>query len=271
MLRTKLIREIFDKKSMLCVGLDTDIEKLPPHLPATPEGMWLFNRAIIQATSPYCVAYKINTAFYEAHGAEGWQLMAQTFNEIPDTHLKIADAKRGDIGNTGEQYAKAFFDHLQADAITVAPYMGRDSLQPFLDRKDKFTIVLGLTSNEGSRDFQLLETEQGQLFEVVIQKSMEWGSSDQLMLVVGATRSDTIRDIRKLAPDLFFLVPGVGAQGGDLEAIIREGHNVSGGLLINASRSIIFASKGNDFADAAAGEAKKLQTQMALLMDEIFE
>lgn len=266
MIRTDLIREIKEKESFLCVGLDSDIEKLPAHLKDKPNAQFLFNKAIIEATLPYCVAYKINTAFYESQGLAGWQAMEDTIALIPSSHLIIADAKRGDIGNTSDQYAKAFFTTLNCGAITVAPYMGYDSIEPFLRYKNKWTIVLGLTSNEGARDFQLTKSDSLFLYEEVIRKVSGWGTEEQLMFVIGASQAIEITNVRKMIPNHFLLIPGVGAQGGSLEDVYRFGKNSDVGLIINASRSIIFASNGEDFAQAAATEAQAMHLQMKTLM-----
>ncbi len=249
---------------MLCVGLDTDLQKLPPHLPRSAAGMITFNKAIIDATRPYCVAYKPNLAFYEWMGAEGWQVLQETISYIGNDHFIIADAKRGDIGNTSTYYAKAFFDTMGCDGVTVAPYMGEDSVSPFLQFQDKWAIVLGLTSNKGSSDFQQLTLSGGQpLFEEVLTSVSKWGTPGNLMFVIGATHPEAFRQIRALLPHHFFLVPGVGAQGGDLHAVCQYGKNEDGGLLINASRSILYADGSEAFAEAAASEARQLQQQMA--------
>jgi len=253
MTRTALTGQIRNKESYLCVGLDSDIDRLPAHLRGTRDAQFEFNRQIIDATLDYCVAYKINTAFYESRGLKGWEELEKTVRYIPSTHLKIADAKRGDIGNTSAQYAKAFFDTLGFDAVTVAPYMGFDSIQPFLEYGDKWTIVLGLTSNQGANDFEMLSTPDGLLYEQVLRKAAGWGTPGNLMFVIGATRAEMVGAIRTAFPDHFFLVPGVGAQGGSLEAISKSGMNRDCGLLVNASRAVIFASGGEDFA-ARAGE-----------------
>lgn len=280
MTATSLTEQILLKQSYLCVGLDSDITKLPAHLKGNPDGVLAFNKAIIDATLPYCVSYKINTAFYEALGLKGWEIMKETLDYIPQTHFTIADAKRGDIGNTSTQYAKAFFEALNFDAITVAPYMGEDSIRPFLEYTDKVTIVLGLTSNVGSNDFQQLLLEeydesltmvphitQGasekRLYEHVLARVAEWGSKENLMFVVGATLAAELENIRNIIPEHFLLVPGVGAQGGSLKEVSRYGLNKSVGLLVNASRAIIFASEGEDFANQAALAAKAYQSEMA--------
>lgn len=267
--RSQLVAQIRAKKSLLCVGLDTDLKKLPVGMPATAASALAFNRAIIEATQDLAVAYKLNTAFYEGLGAEGWQLMKDTLALVPDTCLTIADAKRGDIGNTSTMYAEAVFSHLKADAITVAPYMGHDSVKPFLAFADKWTILLGVTSNPGSQDFQHLTLASGEpLYQAVVKKATTWASADQLMFVTGATQPAEIRQVRQLAPDYFFLVPGVGAQGGDLAAVCEAGLTPEGGLLINASRSILYASSGENFAQAARTEAFALQQKMAQILQE---
>jgi orotidine-5'-phosphate decarboxylase len=270
MTKTDIIAQIKRKRSFLCVGLDTDFEKIPAHFQKEKDGVFQFNKQIIDATARYCVAYKPNTAFYESEGLEGWENLEKTIHYIKinyPQHLVIADAKRGDIGNTSKRYAKAFFEKLNADAITVAPYMGFDSVEPFLGFDNKWVILLGLTSNSGSEDFQQLSLKDGHsLFETVVQKATTWAASDQLMFVTGATKPEMIRQIRAIAPDYFFLVPGVGAQGGDLDAVAEAGLNKEIGLLVNASRSILYASSGEDFATAAAEEASRLQQQMEKLL-----
>ncbi len=271
MTRQEIIDHIKKKRSFLCVGLDSDIKKMPQWLVEEADGdtykaMMAFNKAIIDATAPYCVAYKPNTAFYEAFGADGWKALADTIAYIKEKyprHFVIADAKRGDIGNTSAMYARAFFNDLQADAITVAPYMGEDSVKPFLGYEGKWVILLALTSNKGSLDFQLIRDEDGnRLFENVIRKSQTWGTTDDTMYVVGATRGQMFEDIRKVAPDSFLLVPGVGAQGGSLEEVCRYGMTEDCGLLVNSSRAIIYASTGKDFAEAASEAAKAVAEEM---------
>ncbi|MEP7228667.1 MAG: orotidine-5'-phosphate decarboxylase [Ginsengibacter sp.] len=262
MTRQQLINSIKEKKSYLCVGLDTSIDKIPPHLKSVPNAIFEFNKQIIDATKDLCVGYKINTAFYEANGVKGWEAMEQTVNYIPSAHFKIADAKRGDIGNTSSQYAKAFFDVLNFDAITVAPYMGADSIQPFLEYENKWTIVLGLTSNKGSEDFEQLKTGENYLYEEVIKKVSKWGSKENLMFVVGATKASDLSSIRKIIPDNFLLIPGVGAQGGSLEEVSKHGLNNDCGLLVNASRAIIYAGKDENFAAEARIVAHEYQTEM---------
>jgi orotidine-5'-phosphate decarboxylase len=262
-----LVDHIKTKQSYLCVGLDTDIEKLPAGLPKNKEGVIAFNKAIIDATAEYCVSYKINTAFYEAQGIAGWEAMEATLAHIPSTHFKIADAKRGDIGNTSAQYAKTFFETLPFDAITVAPYMGKDSIDPFLAYTHKWTIVLGLTSNPGSQNFEQQKLASGQfLYESVLEQVASWGSPEQLMFVVGATKAKDLESIRKIIPAHFLLVPGVGAQGGSLEEVTKYGKNDAVGLLINASRAVIFASSGADFAADAAIAAKGYADEMKALL-----
>ena len=270
MTKADIIAQIKLKRSFLCVGLDTDIEKIPTHLQKETDAVFQFNKHIIDATAKYCVAYKPNTAFYESEGLEGWENLEKTIHYLKSNyphHLVIADAKRGDIGNTSNRYATAFFEKLNADAITVAPYMGFDSVEPFLGFDKKWVILLGLTSNSGSEDFQQLRFEDGNtLYETVVKKSIRWASSDQLMFVTGATKPHMISKTRAIAPDYFFLVPGVGAQGGDLDAVAEAGLNSEIGLLVNASRSILYASSGEDFAAAAANEASNLQQQMETLL-----
>jgi len=266
--RASLIRQIKEKGSFLCVGLDTDTLKMPLHMRGV-EHLAAFNRAIIEATADHCVAYKINTAFYEAAGTRGWQAMEETIGSIPSSHFIIADAKRGDIGNTSAQYARAFFEHLPCDALTVAPYMGEDSVRPFLGFDGKWVIVLALTSNVGSGDFQMRRDASGrQWFEEVMEKVAQWGSPADTMFVVGATREDHLSAVRAAFPDHFFLVPGVGAQGGDLQTVAKQAMTRDVGLLVNASRSIIFASSGPDYAEAARMEAGRLHQQMRQLIDQ---
>ncbi len=271
MTRAQLYEQIKKKQSYLCVGLDTDIDKIPTHLLSSDDPVFEFNKQIIDATSDYCVAYKPNIAFYEARGSKGWESLHKTIAYIPPHIFTIADAKRGDIGNTSRLYAKAFFEHMQFDSITVAPYMGEDSIKPFLDFKNKWVILLVYTSNSGSEDFQLIQTRDGKfLYEEVIFASQRWASADQMMYVVGATHADKIASIRALAPNHFFLVPGVGAQGGDLEAVTKAGLNDQCGLLVNTSRSIIYASSGVDFAEAARHESQKIQVEMKGYLEKAF-
>ena len=272
MQRKQLIENIKTKESFLCVGLDSDINKIPRHLLDCDDPVFEFNKAIIDATAPYCVAYKPNLAFYEATGVAGWISLEKTIKYIktnyPDQFI-IADAKRGDIGNTSALYARSFFEHLDVDALTVAPYMGRDSVTPFLGKEGKWVILLALTSNPGSADFQLIEDNAGEkLFERVIKTAHTWAGKDEIMFVVGATRGKMFEDIRRVAPESFLLVPGVGAQGGSLEEVARYGMTDDCGLLVNSSRGIIFASNGTDFAEVAAREAKNLKEQMSRLLAE---
>ncbi len=262
MTKQELIAEIKLKKSFLCVGLDTDLTKIPKHLLTLEDPIFEFNKAIIEATKEYCVSYKINTAFYEAEGISGWQSMAKTLALIPRNILTIADAKRGDIGNTSNMYAKAFFEKMNFDAITLAPYMGNDSLAPFFEYKNKWGIVLALTSNAGSADYEQQKIDNEFLFEHVIKNTCKLATDEQLMFVVGATKPQDFTIIRKHAPTHFLLVPGVGAQGGSLAEVVKYGKTAEIGLLINASRSIIYASNGLDFADAAMAEAKKISLEM---------
>jgi orotidine-5'-phosphate decarboxylase len=277
MTRAQLIEQIRKKNSYLCVGLDTDIQKIPSYLLTEEDPVFAFNKAIIDATNNYCVSYKINTAFYEAMGVKGWETMEKTVRYIPDTHFKIADAKRGDIGNTSEQYARAFFETLPFDSITVAPYMGEDSVKPFLQHSDKWAIVLGLTSNKGAADFELqqLLSTNGEahlrpkcLYENVLETVSKWGNPENLMFVVGATQAEEFTNIRSIIPDHFLLVPGVGAQGGSLKDISEKAMNSDVGILVNVSRGIIYASSGNDFAEAAEREAKKYAEEMKLYLNE---
>jgi orotidine-5'-phosphate decarboxylase len=269
MTRQQLIEQIRKKQSYLCVGLDTDITKIPKHLLAEADPIFTFNKAIIDATKDLCVSYKINTAFYEALGVKGWEAMEKTVHYIGDEHFKIADAKRGDIGNTSDQYAKAFFEALPFDSVTVAPYMGEDSVKPFLQYEGKWAIVLGLTSNKGANDFELQPMVSGDtnhgliLYEKVLQTVSTWGTPDNLMFVVGATQADSFINIRKLTPHHFYLVPGVGAQGGSLKEISEKAMISDCGILVNASRAIIYASGGEDFAEKAREAAKAYQLEMA--------
>lgn len=260
MLVQQLIEEIKKKKSFLCVGLDTDIDKLPDGIERSPEGMLQFNRAIIDATKDIAVAYKLNTAFYEHLGSDGWNVFQETQKALPPSVFSIADAKRGDIGNTSTMYAKAFFETLNFDAVTVAPYMGRDSIQPFLEFKDKTTIVLGLTSNAGSADFQTKNAEKP-LYKEVLSTIKTWGNLQNLMFVVGATKADKLKEIRSLIPEHFLLIPGVGAQGGSAVEVCENGMNQHGGLLINSSRGIIYASSEKNFAEKAKEAAYSLAAE----------
>lgn len=277
MTREQLVQQIQQKQSYLCVGLDTDITKIPKHLQSQPNAIVAFNKAIIDATKDLCVSYKINTAFYEALGVKGWEAMEETVHSIPSTHFKIADAKRGDIGNTSSQYAKAFFEAMPFDAVTVAPYMGEDSVRPFLEYEGKWAIVLGLTSNKGANDFELkqLLSENGEehlraefLYERVLRTVSKWGNPNNLMFVVGATQAEEFVNIRDIIPDHFLLVPGVGAQGGSLKdisekAMINDTSTTAQcGLLVNASRAIIYASEKEDFAEEAKAIAQQYQFEM---------
>ena len=271
MTREQLIQQIKQKKSFLCVGLDTDLKKIPQHLLNEEDAIFSFNKAIIDATAPYCVSYKPNLAFYEAFGVKGLQSFEKTIHYLKQNypnHFIIADAKRGDIGNTSAMYARTFFEEYDVDSLTVAPYMGEDSVTPFLGYEGKWVILLALTSNKGSHDFQLMEDAQGErLFEKVLKTSKQWGNDENMMYVVGATQGRMFEDIRKIVPNHFLLVPGVGAQGGSLEEVCKYGM-IPGevGLLVNSSRGIIYASNGADFADVAAEKAKELQEQMAKIM-----
>ena len=263
--------EILKKKSFLCVGLDIDLEKVPAQFQNSPTALIDFSKAIIDATAPYAVAYKPNIAFFETYGVEGMAALKEVIDYLNQNHpevFTIADAKRGDIGNTSTRYAKAYFETLGFDSITVAPYMGKDSVEPFLAFKDKHTILLALTSNPGSNDFQRIFSDGTALFEKVLATSKTWEGSEQLMYVVGATQADALQKIRGIIPDAFLLVPGVGAQGGSLEEVARYGLNENVGLLVNSSRGIIYASQGDDFAEVAATAAKNLQAQMALLLEQ---
>ena len=299
MTRQELINQIFTKKTFLCVGLDTDIKKIPEHLLKEEDPIFAFNKAIIDATAPYCVAYKPNLAFYESMGVKGWisfEKTIQYLNENYPQHFIIADAKRGDIGNTSAMYARTFFEEIHLDALTVAPYMGEDSVTPFLQYEGKWVILLALTSNKGSHDFQLLPVDSGELtvdschadssqsgsqlstvnsqlstpkerlFEKVLKKSQEWGNKDNMMYVVGATQGKMFADIRKVVPDHFLLVPGIGAQGGSLEEVCKYGMTKDCGLLVNSSRAIIYADKTERFAEVAGEEARKVAEQMKVLL-----
>lgn len=263
---TGLIRK---KKSYLCIGLDTDITKIPDHLLEKEDPVFEFNKAIIEATADICIAYKPNLAFYESLGYKGWRSLERTMEIIPGDCFTIADAKRGDIGNTSTLYARAFFQQMNFDSVTVAPYMGEDSVKPFLAFRDKWVILLALTSNSGAMDFQMNQQEMGGLlFEEVMRKAMTWGTPENLMFVCGATRAEQFGQLREIAPDHFFLVPGVGAQGGDLSEISRRGFNKDVGLIVNSSRQIIYAGQGEDFASLARAEAQKIQQQMEALLHE---
>ena len=271
--RQQLINEIFSKKTFLCVGLDTDINKIPEHLKKEEDPIFTFNKAIIDATAPYCVAYKPNLAFYECYGLKGMVAFEKTIKYLKENHPNhfiIADAKRGDIGNTSKMYAQTFFEEYNLDSVTVAPYMGEDSVKPFLEYDGKWVILLALTSNKGSHDFQLTEDQQGErLFEKVLKKSQEWGTTENLMYVVGATQGRMFEDIRRIAPNHFLLVPGVGAQGGSLQEVCKYGMTKDCGLLVNSSRGIIYAGKDKDFAEMAAQKAKELQQEMAIELEAI--
>ena len=270
MTREQLIQQIFAKKSFLCVGLDTDPKKMPHCIFDLHDPMFEFNKAIIDATAPYCVAYKPNLAFYEAYGIHGMTAFKKTVRYLKENypnHFIIADARRGDVGNTSKMYAHTFFEAYNVEALTVAPYMGEDSVTPFLEYEGKWVILLALTSNKGSLDFQLMEDKQGErLFEKVIRLSQQWGTSENMMYVVGATQGRMFEDIRRVAPDHFLLVPGVGAQGGSLEEVCKYGMTKDCGLLVNSSRGIIYASNGEDFAEVAGNKARELQQQMAFIM-----
>lgn len=269
MSRQALYESIMAKQSYLCVGLDSDITRLPKHLDSTPEAILEFNKAIIDQTQDLVIAYKPNTAFYEALGPEGLTVLKETIDYIPDDILVIADAKRGDIGNTSRLYAKSFFEYYEADALTVAPYMGHDSVSPFLEYHDRWIIILGLTSNPGSDDFQQLQLSDGQkLYSKVLSTAAEYGTTDNTMFVIGATQAEYISEIRKEVPDHFFLVPGVGAQGGSLSEVTKHGLNDHVGLIVNSSRGIIFASDGEDFAEAARAKALAMQQEMKSLLEQ---
>lgn len=268
--RAQLFQQIQQKKSYLCVGLDPDLDKIPKHLLTSDDPVLEFNKQIIDATHSYCVAYKANSAFYEGLGSRGWETLRKTLEYIPENIFTIADAKRGDIGNTSSLYAKAFFEQMDFDSLTVAPYMGEDSVKPFLKFENKWVILLAHTSNPGSSDFQLLESVVSgrKLYEEVILRSQAWGTPDQLMYVIGATQAEKMKSIRSLAPDHFFLVPGIGAQGGDLEMVSKFGMNKQCGLLVNSSRGIIYASAEKDFATAAKKEAMKIREEMSVFLEK---
>ena len=273
--RKQLIEQIFTKKSFLCVGLDTDLNKIPKFLLNEEDPIFSFNKAIIDATAPYCVAYKPNLAFYECYGLKGMEAFEKTITYLKEkypNHFIIADAKRGDIGNTSKMYAQTFFKEYNVDALTIAPYMGEDSVKPFLEYEGKWVILLALTSNKGSHDFQLFEDKDGvRLFERVLSKAQEWGTTENLMFVVGATQGSLFADIRKLATDSFLLVPGVGAQGGSLQEVCKYGMNKDCGLLVNSSRGIIYASSEANFAEIAGEKAKELQQEMEKELDKLKE
>jgi len=271
--KQELFEQIKQKKSFLCVGLDTDLKKIPTHLLKEEDPIFTFNKAIIDATAEFCVAYKPNLAFYECQGVKGWIALEKTVRYIRENYPEqfiIADAKRGDIGNTSEMYAQSFFEDLPFDSVTVAPYMGEDSVKPFLSYPEKWVILLALTSNKGSHDFQMTTDNQGErLFEKVLRKSGEWATDEQMMYVVGATQGSMFEDIRKIVPNHFLLVPGVGAQGGSLAEVVKYGMNKQCGLLVNSSRQIIFAGTGEDFAQCAQAEARKVQEEMADYLTEL--
>lgn len=273
--KKQLIEQIFTKKSFLCVGLDTDLNKIPKFLLNEEDSIFSFNKAIIDATAPYCVAYKPNLAFYECYGLKGMEAFEKTITYLKEkypNHFIIADAKRGDIGNTSKMYAQTFFKEYNIDALTIAPYMGEDSVKPFLEYEGKWVILLALTSNKGSHDFQLFEDKDGvRLFERVLSKAQEWGTTENLMFVVGATQGSLFADIRKLAPNSFLLVPGVGAQGGSLQEVCKYGMNKDCGLLVNSSRGIIYASSEVNFAEIAGEKAKELQQEMEKELDKLKE
>lgn len=271
--RQELFENIKKKKSFLCVGLDTDIKKIPEHLLKEEDPIFAFNKAIIDATAPYCIAYKPNLAFYESMGVKGWISFEKTIKYLNENYPEqfiIADAKRGDIGNTSAMYARTFFEEMQIDSVTVAPYMGEDSVTPFLTYANKWVILLALTSNKGSQDFQMTEDAQGErLFEKVLKKSQEWGNADNMMYVVGATQGRMFEDIRKIVPEHFLLVPGVGAQGGSLEEVCKYGMTSTCGLIVNSSRAIIYADYSENFATVAGEKAKEVQAEMEKLLEPI--
>ncbi|MBT8196671.1 MAG: orotidine-5'-phosphate decarboxylase [Bacteroidia bacterium] len=268
MTKAQLIEQIFQKKSYLCVGLDPDFDKIPEHLKSTEQPLFEFCKQIVDATKDYCVAYKPNTAFFECYGDKGWLQLQKTIKYIGESHLTIADAKRGDIGNTSNKYAQAFFEHLNADAITIQPYMGKDSVDAFLAYKNKWVVLLAATSNKSAEDFQFLNVNASdeKLYQTLIKKSAGWATSNQLMYVTGATRPELLKEIREQVPDYFLLVPGVGAQGGSLQEVSEAALTKECGLLINVSRGILYKSNGEDFASAAAQEAKRIQMEMAELL-----
>lgn len=266
MTKKELIEQIRLKKSVLCVGLDTDLSKIPTHLLQEADPMFAFNKAIIDATKDFTVSYKINTAFYEAYGEKGWQSLAKTLDYIPKDIFTIADAKRGDIGNTSTQYAKTFFETYNFDSVTIAPYMGKDSVAPFLQFEGKWGIVLGITSNEGSLDFQHLISDGKPLYEHVLTTVSTWGTTENIMFVVGATRKEQLAKVRSICPDHFFLIPGVGAQGGDVATVCENTMNKDAGILINVSRGVIYVSNGLDFAEKAGEAAKQYQQEMAVYL-----
>ena len=271
MTKEQLVEQIKKKQSFLCVGLDIDLDKIPPHLKKEDDPIFSFAKAIIESTHEYAVAYKPNLAFFESYGVKGWQafqkIMEYLNSNFPD-HFTIADAKRGDIGNTAKRYAKAFFETYDTDAVTVAPYMGKDAVEPFLTFEGKHAILLALTSNPGAADFQFTNENNEKLFQKVLRISLTWDNADRLMYVVGATKAEALTSIRKLVPDSFLLVPGVGAQGGSLEEVARAGMNSQCGLLVNSSRGILYRTQTNDFDKAAAQEAGRLQKEMALYLKD---
>lgn len=264
--RNELVTQIFNKKSFLCVGLDTDLDKIPSFFKDEEDPVFEFNKHIIDATKEYAVSYKINTAFYEAQGVKGWETLEKTLKYLPSNCFSIADAKRGDIGNTAEQYAKTFFYTYPFDSVTVAPYMGSDSVKPFLQFEDKWAIILGLTSNPSSADFQMLPTEKGLLYHSVLRKAATWGHEGNTMFVIGATRKEQLKEIREMLPKHFFLVPGVGTQGGDIETVGMAAFTADAGLLVNVSRAILYAANDSHFAEAANDVAKMYHKQMNLFL-----
>jgi orotidine-5'-phosphate decarboxylase len=267
--RQELLSQIKQKQSFLCVGLDTDVKKIPAHLLELEDPIFEFNKQIIDATKDLCVAYKPNIAFYESMGPKGWVSLQKTLDYIPNDIFTIADAKRGDIGNTSNMYARTFFKNMNFDSVTVVPYMGEDSITPFLEFEDKWVIVLSLTSNKGSLDFQKIESKDGKkLFQQVLETSQAWGTDENMMYVVGATRAEQLSEIREIIPNHFLLVPGVGAQGGNLKDVAKYGMNSDCGLLVNSSRGIIYSGNGSDFAEKARIEAQKLQQEMAVILAE---
>ena len=268
MTREQLIENIKKKKSFLCIGLDTDLDKIPQHFRNTDDPIFAFNKSIIDATKDLAVAFKPNLAFYERYGLQGWKSLERTIDYLPDDIFVIADAKRGDIGNSSSYYASAFFEHLKCDSVTVTPYMGEDSIKPFLSYPGKWAIVLAVTSNPGALDFQFIYDKETPLYQKVIKRVKEWGTADNTMFVVGATRAEMLGDIRKIIPDHFLLVPGVGAQGGSLADVAHYGMNSDCGLLVNASRSILYASNGSDFESDARAQARSLQAEMEKLLKE---
>jgi orotidine-5'-phosphate decarboxylase len=271
MTRAELFKKILKKDSFLCIGLDTDINRIPEHLKSADDPIFEFNKQIIDATHEYAVAYKPNIAFYESMGSKGWETLEKTLDYIPEDVFTIADAKRADIGNTSNMYAKAFFENMAFDSITINPYMGEDSVTPFLKYENKWVILLAATSNPGSFDFQdlMIEHTSEKLYERVLRKSTEWGTPENLMYVVGATRAETLVTVRMIVPDHFLLIPGVGAQGGSLEAVCKYGMNKECGLLVNSSRGIIYASDGEDFAEKAAEAAQDLQQKMSVQLQQL--